>query len=157
MQTTGMRKWSPRIFYRVDDEDSEARMTERGIWATGQVKVDFRQLAAELERHIEWWSKEASPFVSVYSDKRTAFREAKRRMRNGKKHVTITYINTWEVKYGVVQYRSVRLLAEELGVEILKKAKHNSEYDADSQPLFRQEANTIDRRGLSKYLHRRRY
>ncbi|KAI1345432.1 hypothetical protein F5Y01DRAFT_300523 [Xylaria sp. FL0043] len=133
METSGMRKRSPRIFYRVYDEGSQARMTKSGIWAAGQVKVDFGKssfrLMRCLEEHLEWLSRKASPFVSVYSNERAAFREAGRRRENGKKHVTITCINTRRIGYGRVQYRNVRRLAEELDVKIAKKAEHNSKYE----------------------------
>ena len=68
-------------------------------------------------------------FLSVYSDRETAWAEAKRRERRGRVEVRILEIDVSQCPKGTMQYRNVRKLAKKLGVWIPDEAWHNSLYE----------------------------
>lgn len=124
------------IMFRVEDESSQAHTTERGVLASVEssgltFKLGDEDMREEffwaLHDHVRWSSDAASPFISVYSDWDTALREAQRRVRMGKQHVTITVIDGSPDRD--LDYRRVRGLASRLGLDIPSKAWNNSKFE----------------------------
>jgi hypothetical protein len=127
------------VFWRVEDAGSQARTVHRRGVLTREwhdEKLDFgdrygskrNKLAWSLQEHFDWGSTCSSPYISVYSDKRTAEKEAERRVREGRRDVTITKIDVSEPKEEV-QYRNARKLARRLDCWIPERAWHNSEHE----------------------------
>ncbi|OSS54036.1 hypothetical protein B5807_01454 [Epicoccum nigrum] len=125
---------APRKFWRVEDSSSRACYTEgEGILAEAtDTAVSFgRQgtaLRAQLRRHLDWSNRRRTPFVSVYSDRRAAWREAERRVAAGKRHVVVYKIDV-DCSCERVEYRHVQLLAETLRLRIAYRAWNNSKYE----------------------------
>ncbi|KAI1302215.1 hypothetical protein F5Y03DRAFT_212459 [Xylaria venustula] len=123
---------SPRVFWRVEDEDSQAQTRNSGIRAAG-VGGDFRRLSLELrqclERHLDWSDRTPSPFISAYCDEDAANREVNRRLDRGKRRITITKIDVTDLDYGTVQYRNLRKLAKNLDLWVHELAWNNSEHE----------------------------
>ena len=124
----------PYIFFRVEDEDSRARYCgEEGLFAesTG-TWVDFQigdwRLLGQVERHLDWGNRVPTPFISMYCDEGVAFREANRRVREGKKDVRVYEVNMRK-SHERREYRNIRLLAERLDFDIPERAWNNSEYE----------------------------
>lgn len=126
------------LFYRVEDEYSQARTADRrGIWAgERRARVDFKArhgckpkaLDQHVMNHLDWSNRRPTPFISMYKDYTVAFEEANRRKRRGMKKVAITVVDVRKV-YGKVKFRNVRRLAHRLQRWIPKKAWHNSKYE----------------------------
>jgi hypothetical protein len=92
---------APNIYYRVQDSSSRASWTETGFKAEDtHTDVNFDYLSVwlfnVLGEHLDWASPTPSPLISVYSDKRTAMREAQRRVEAGKQEVVICVIDIRE-------------------------------------------------------------
>ncbi|KAI0967658.1 hypothetical protein F4678DRAFT_445118 [Xylaria arbuscula] len=123
---------SPRCFWRVEDENSQARTRNSEIRAAG-VGGDFRHMSPQLreclERHLDWADRTPSPFISAYCDEDAANREVNRRLDRGKRHVTITKIDVTDLDYGTVEFRNLRRLAANLGLWIQELAWNNSEHE----------------------------
>ncbi|KAH8682891.1 hypothetical protein BGZ60DRAFT_398917 [Tricladium varicosporioides] len=129
---------APRYFFRVQDEDSRARCVHgRGIFAEDRYTGDgfhapIRKQKRRIKNHLNWSSVIASIHISTYCDKVVAFKEAKRRVKEGKEAVRVYKIDTWgRVKKSgkPVEYRNMRVLAEKLGVYIPERAWNNSKYE----------------------------
>jgi hypothetical protein len=127
------------LFYRVEDECSQARTTDGRVICSGDryASVDFKArhgrkleaLGRHVTNHLDWSNRRPTPFISMYNDDTVAFEEAERRKRRGMKNVTITVVDVEKVR-GRVQFRNVRwLLAHRLGRWIPEKAWHNSKYE----------------------------
>ncbi|KAH6646509.1 hypothetical protein BKA67DRAFT_584593 [Truncatella angustata] len=126
------------IFYRVEDDDSQARTVRgKGVLARDKrTSIDFNarrpQECWELRRyimnHLDWAHRQHLPFISVYDDENTAVREAERRVEQRKRNVTITVIDVKKA-WRKVEYRSVRKLACWLEFWIPKQAWHNSKHE----------------------------
>lgn len=125
---------APNIFYRVEDKHSRAQYIEdEGIFAEDiDTSVNFRRLGTNLlhqiEQHLDWSNRNPTPFISMYSDKYVAQREAERRVLSGKKDVRIYKIDTYASEERM-EYRNIRLLAQKLGLFIFHEAWHNSEHE----------------------------
>jgi hypothetical protein len=133
----GKKEVGRYIYYRVEDEGSQAITRPRkGVSAPGRAKIDFdasdgralRDLKRNVKNHIDWRSRYTSSLISTYDDAKVAFKEAERRMRCGRRNVTITVIDVRKV-FWQVQYRNLRLLADRWSIRIPRKAWHNSEYE----------------------------
>ena len=85
-------------------------------------------LISHLDNHLDWGNRDPTPFISAYTDWTTAEKEALRRIRQGKQHVTITEIDVRKVR-GKAQYRHVRGLARRLDYRIPYEAWPNSKYE----------------------------
>ena len=124
----------PYIFYRVEDEDSRARyFGKKGLLAEDKKTwVDFDswdwRLFSQVERHLEWSNRVPTPFISMYSDEGVAYREARRRVRDGKMDVKVYTINMRRSRERR-QWRNVRILAERLDLDIPEYAWNNSKYE----------------------------
>lgn len=124
----------PRIFYRVEDEDSRARYIKRqGIIAEDRdTSVDFRKkgdaLLDQIAQHLDWSNRHPTPFISTYCDEWVAWREAERRVTAGKSGVKIYKIDTGARKERT-EYRNIRLLAESLDYYIPFDAWNNSKHE----------------------------
>ena len=129
---------APSKFYRVEDDDSQARtIYGKGVLARNtDTYIDFsakddgplEELIWTLEQHLCWSSGYPSPLISVYGEKITAIKEAERRKREGKQNVTITKINVRKLR-GKAQYRNARKLADRVRCWIPKRAWHNSKHE----------------------------
>ena len=64
----------------------------------------------------------------MYCNKIVAFREAERRVRDGKEDVRVYTIDMRE-RDERVEYRNIWLLTEKLGFDIPERAWNNSEYE----------------------------
>ena len=127
-----------RCMYRVEDEYSQARTTTGKGVVAADVKswVDFRarqnykrtQLTRHFRNHINWSNRTKTPFISTYDDYQTAYEEALRRKRRGRKNVTIIIIDIGRAGHRV-EYRNVRRLAETLECWIPNRAWNNSEFE----------------------------
>ena len=85
-------------------------------------------MLGHVERHLDWGNRVPTPFISMYCDKGVAHREAKRRVREGKKDVRVYTINMRRSdEYR--EYRNIRLLAERLDFGIPERAWNDSEYE----------------------------
>ena len=94
--------------------------------------VDFQiwdwRLLGQVERHLDWGNRVPTPFISMYCDGSVAFREANRRVREGKKDMRVYKVNIRESDERR-EYRNVRLLAKGLNFDIPERAWNNSEYE----------------------------
>ena len=63
----------------------------------------------------------------MYCDEEVAFREAERRVGEGRKDVRVYKIITQKTER--MEYRNIRLLAERLGLYIPERAWNNSKYE----------------------------
>lgn len=124
----------PFIFFRVEDEDSRAQYSgEEGLFAEDtDTWVDFKswdgRLLGQVKRHLNWANRAPTPFISMYCDEGVAFREARRRVREGKRDVRVYKINMRR-SHAPREYRNIRLLAERLEFDIPERAWNNSEYE----------------------------
>lgn len=124
----------PRVFYRVEDTSSRARYIDgEGIFAEDtDTVVRFANkgtaLLDQIEQHLDWGNRHPTPFISTYCEESVAWREAERRLGQGKENVTIYKIDMDE-SYERAEYRDVRLLAKRLGLYINDYAWHNSMYE----------------------------
>jgi hypothetical protein len=126
-------------FYRVIDETSQSRFTNRyGLLAADSrtpATFDPRnhreraRVRTELDNHLYWARDVPTVFLSVYSDRKTARAEAKRRERRGRVEVRILEIDVSQCPKRTMQYRNVRKLAKKLRVRIPDEAWHNSLYE----------------------------
>ncbi|KAL8299185.1 hypothetical protein RB601_003617 [Gaeumannomyces tritici] len=115
-------------FYRVEDEDSRRRIAPgSGFYAPGESEVGFEN-GWELVAHLDWRNREPTSFISVYSRKDVALREAHRRKRQGKRDVTVTEIDVSLAPWRL-EFRNMRRLCASLEVYIETEAWHNSEYE----------------------------
>ncbi|KAH9204096.1 hypothetical protein DL95DRAFT_398805 [Leptodontidium sp. 2 PMI_412] len=125
---------APEIFYRVEDKGSRAQYVYgEGIFAEDtntrvHLSGSSRELRSEVENHINWRSRIPTIFISTYSTKEVALREARRRIRDGKEKVVVYQIDIRE-KDRPVEFREMRRLASRLGVEIPDCAWNNSKYE----------------------------
>jgi hypothetical protein len=125
---------APEIFYRVEDKGSRAQYVYgEGIFAEDtNTRVHLggstRELCSEVENHIDWGSRIPTIFISTYSNKEVASREARRRVREGKEEVVVYQIDIRK-KDRPVEFREMRRLASRLGVEIPDCAWNNSKYE----------------------------
>lgn len=125
---------APRVFYRVEDADSGAYfIDEQGILAADTDTVVYfgdkgPTLLDMFEEHLDWSNRYPTPFISTYSNEDVAWREAHRRIRQGKDEVKVYKIDTRETRERV-EYRNVRKLARSLGFRIQDNAWNNSEYE----------------------------
>jgi len=116
----------PYKFLRVEDEDLRARyFGEEGPFAEDtDTRVVFnrcnRRLLREVEKHLDWGNRVRTPFISMYSNKSVAPREAKRRVREGKKY-KVYEINMRESDEPM-KCCNIQLLAARLGFDIPKRA-----------------------------------
>jgi hypothetical protein len=126
---------APTILYRVEDEHSRARyVEEEGIRAENKkTRVDFRhpswELCKQLKNHINWSNRDATVLISTYSNKNVAIREAKRRVKGGKKEVVVYKINSRKKKGAPMEYRELQPLMRKLKLEIPECARNNSKYE----------------------------
>ncbi|EOA85396.1 uncharacterized protein SETTUDRAFT_42465 [Exserohilum turcica Et28A] len=125
---------APHILYRVEDESSRARyIDDTGIFAEDtDTDVNFtaktNTLLHLIAQHLDWRNREATPFISMYSDEDVAWREAERRVRTGKQDVRIYKIDTYACEERT-EYRNIRLLAKKLGLYIHEEAWNNSMHE----------------------------
>ncbi|KAI9926595.1 hypothetical protein ASPWEDRAFT_176435 [Aspergillus wentii DTO 134E9] len=125
------------IIYRVTDEFSNTHFDEEGIFA-GNPDIDVslfpkgdrqrKRTVYWIKKHLDWYSRVATPFISAYTDYDVAWKEAERRVYAGHGDVVI-----WTIKmiheYGI-ECRDMDRLKNVLGFWIPDKAFHNarSEY-----------------------------
>ncbi|XP_014562633.1 hypothetical protein COCVIDRAFT_32620 [Bipolaris victoriae FI3] len=81
-----------------------------------------------LGGHLIWKLRRASPFISAYSNRRVAWKQAEQRVRERKKNVTIYEIDVYASNRRV-KYRNVRCLADRLGMDIPARALHHSKHE----------------------------
>jgi hypothetical protein len=112
------------VFWRVEDEDSQATTTPRdGILSapesdlTFEVKYEWqrKRLRKSLVNHSNWGCRQPSPFISVYGNEDWAFNEARRRQRDGRYNVTVTEIDL-ELLDNRVEFRNAAKLANTPGL-----------------------------------------
>lgn len=83
----------------------------------------------DVKAHLRWRNRKPTPFISVYADWDTAWKEAKRRKKDGKKsRVTLTSIDVSQVR-GELEYRNMRRLCSSLRIWIPGNAWNNSEHE----------------------------
>jgi hypothetical protein len=122
------------IFYRVEDKGSRAQhVSGEGIFAEERdTRVHLggssRELRSEVENHVDWGSRIPTIFISTYSNKEVALREARRRVREGEEEVVVYQIDIRK-KDRPVEFREMRRLARRLGVEIPDYVWNNSKYE----------------------------
>ncbi|PLB38875.1 uncharacterized protein BDW47DRAFT_104455 [Aspergillus candidus] len=78
--------------WRVEDEDSMAQFDRRtnAILAKSRRRVPMNERCRRiLLNHLDWSSRSLSPFISVTKNKAWAFREAQRRILQGKTDVVV--------------------------------------------------------------------
>ena len=126
---------APVEYYRVQDKSSATRFNKVNGFIAGDdelpVKMsprsdsEYQNLFEALDRHLDWYDRTPSPFISVYADYDTAENSAIARAERGKKGVFIAHIN---VKHtGGLSYRCVPKLAEAIGLRIPQRASRNAE------------------------------
>jgi hypothetical protein len=128
---------APCKYWRVEDEGSHCRYDEwDGILAgdtdtfinlNPKGRKEEEALGGEVENHLIWGNKVPTVFISAYADEKRAYEEAERRRYRGRQQV-IVYVIVPLRDYSM-KYRSVRGLADRLGVEIPEQAYRNSEYE----------------------------
>ncbi|KAL2213502.1 hypothetical protein CC79DRAFT_1327383 [Sarocladium strictum] len=126
-----------KVLYRVESGNSQARTTwDRGAQAADLSLriISFRlygyagmRLRKELALHLRWSNRRKTVFISLYSSRWAAEREADRRLANGTEDVRI--ITFWIIEEHGVLYRHVPTLADMLGYRIPRRAEHNAEYE----------------------------
>ena len=84
---------------------------------------EYQNLFEALEKHLEWYDRTPSPFISVYADLETAEKSAEARVKRGKRGVFIAHINVEGM--GGLSYRWVPKLADAIGLEIRSQALRN--------------------------------
>lgn len=125
---------APHVFYRVEDASSRARYSRgHGIWAEdADTEVNFgwkdAVLRAQVARHLDWSDDHPSPFISMYSEKSSAQREAKRRLNAKQRNVRIYKIDMSK-RNKRTEYRNIRRLAQALFCRIPYRAWNNSEHE----------------------------
>jgi hypothetical protein len=124
----------PRIFFRVEDDDSRARYKAgRGILAEDRVTaIDFGSrnpwLSRHISRHLNRSNRVATPFISTYCLEEVAREEAQRRVDRGKEGVRVYKIDIGKTSKRR-EWRSIRRLARGLRYDIPECAWSNSEYE----------------------------
>lgn len=92
----GLFGGSPRSYYRVEDEGSQAvTLPGQGIRARGPEMIDFRArygwsfrvLKRNVMNHMNWQSPYVSSLISTYCDEKAAWAEAERRVARGRRNV----------------------------------------------------------------------
>ncbi|USP79642.1 uncharacterized protein yc1106_06916 [Curvularia clavata] len=126
---------APHIYYRVEDAHSRAQYIDgEGFFAEDpDIAVKFTKfgnasLRHHLEQHLDWGNRNPTPFISMYSDKDVAWREAYRRVNTGKQDVRIYMVDT-DTSDERVEYRNIRHLAKTLRLYIHEDAWNNSMYE----------------------------
>ena len=128
---------TPSVFYRVQDDSSATHFDGDGFIAGDDHTAlrmfpryywEAKRLSNALSGHLDWSNQTASPFISVYADFDSAVNSANARQDQGKRGVFIACI---EVRQSSEQiwYRSVREVAEEVGLWIERQAWKNSEHE----------------------------
>lgn len=124
---------APTTFYRVNDASSCAQyVLGSGIEARAVTDLEFTSQCPDVVDmvldHLDWQSHERSPFISVYSKRSRADKEADRRVQSGCKDVVIWKIDTKKAPW-TADYRNVTLFAYNAGFDIPEYAEHNSLYE----------------------------
>lgn len=124
---------TPTTFFRVESDSSRARYrTGRGIKARTTSGLPLMWSCPDIREmvlsHLDWYSTEPSPWISLYSDQWRAEEEAQRRVNNRHRDVVIWVIDTSNAN-GATQYRNLRKFAKKGGFWIPKVAWHNSEHE----------------------------
>ena len=126
---------APVEYYRVQDNSSATPFDEENGFVAKDHKLQLKMfhprnrsekqnLFDALDRHLDWYDKTPSPFISVYSDWDTAVSSAEARAKKGKRGVFIAHINVEDIEG--LWYRCVPKLAEEVGLWIQAQALRNS-------------------------------
>lgn len=125
---------APTTLWRVTDKSSRSQYYEgEGILAEDQnSRITFNSRKGTLRwvlgGHLIWELRRASPFISTYSNRHVAWKQAKQRVERGKEDVKIHKIDV-NASNKPVEYRNVQGLAFRLRMEIPQRALHHSEYE----------------------------
>jgi ribosomal protein L16/L10AE len=126
-------------FWRVTDETSVAQYCPGEGFIAGHPSStvtlvpssskELKKAKTYIERHLNWRNTSPTPFVSVYTDRKTAENGAQRRVRDGKENVIMWMIKVHEDDDGV-EWDTVRALKRDLDFLIEEEALHNAEHEA---------------------------
>lgn len=127
---------APVKYYRVQDNSSATHFNEEDGFIAGDPELqlrmftprnpsEVRNLFNALDSHLDLSDTTPSPFISVYTNVKTAVNSAIARVKDGKKGVFIAYIDVEDI--GGLYYRQVRKVAEEIGLWIQPRAWGNSQ------------------------------
>ena len=126
---------APVEYYRVQDNSSATRFDEENGFFAGDTQLqlkmsprndsEYQNLFDALGRHLDWYDRTPSPFISVYADLETAEKSAEARVKRGKRGVFIAHINVEGIRG--LSYRWVPKLADAIGLEIQPRAWRNAE------------------------------
>jgi len=125
----------PDELYRVFDDSSTSQYDEQDGFVAGNSHLRLKMsrhwsewqkdmLIEALDNHLDWYNRNPTPFISVYSSKSAAYASANGRINDGKMGVIVAYIDGSKLFRGSL--RKVWKLAEELGYYIPDKALDNS-------------------------------
>lgn len=128
------------LAWRVMDADSQGIFCPRKGVLAGNTKTKVNLFARkgygrkvlkdELGRHLVWANRVKSSLISAYFNYDAALREARRRIKVGKKDVIIICIDLDEVtRRSGIQFRAVGKLAGKIRLRIPREAQHNSIYE----------------------------
>ncbi|KAI6350967.1 hypothetical protein MCOR25_010251 [Pyricularia grisea] len=131
----GRRSRAPRVFHRVEDATSRGRIcTKRGL--STSFKAAFRAESFDsidneylLEMHLIWGKRVPTPYISTYSKRCAAEREARRRVKDGMRDVTISTIDLDMLPDWELEFRNVRRVCKNLDLRIKDRAYNNSEHE----------------------------
>lgn len=125
------------IFYRVTDDSSGSKLGDHGFLASEPIyqprmfppwsEQEQEDLKRMLDKHLNWYNREPTPFISVYISKKVAWDYAEARKNDGWTGVSVTYIQREMI--GPECLRRVRTLAKDLGYWIPPRAWPNSEFE----------------------------
>ena len=128
---------APYKYYRVHDNSSATHFDgENGFIAADpqlplrmfpRNRSEYQNLFNALGGHLDWSDRTPSPFISVYSDLKTAENSAIARVKRGKRGVFIAHIDVEAIED--LWYRFTPKLAEEIGLRIQPQALRNSEQE----------------------------
>lgn len=126
---------APLKYYRVQDNSSATYFDKKNGFIAGDPELpvrmsprsdsEYQNLFEALDRHLDWYDRTPSPFISVYADLETAENCAIARAKKGKKGVIVAHINV--KRTGGLSYRCVPKLADAIGLEIPPRASRNAE------------------------------
>jgi hypothetical protein len=89
---------------------------------------DEEKLTRHIKHHLDWYNTCPTPFISAYFNFETAEKEARSRMKRGKRNVTL-----WEIcldEDDDLEWETVNYLKKNLGFWIHDRAFHNAKHEA---------------------------
>ncbi|KAL8826246.1 MAG: hypothetical protein Q9191_003923 [Dirinaria sp. TL-2023a] len=129
---------TPSVFYRVHDDSSATHFDEEYGFLAGDDQTMLRmfprndweatRLRNALDRHLDWFNRTASSFISVYVNYDAAFNGAIARKNQGKRGIFIAHIDVRKSRECMWR-RNVREVAVDVDIWIQQQAWNNSEYE----------------------------